>query len=135
MLRPGQGWILLWLLVAPKIAPLGVALAQDGSLFLHRGDSAGDLQMLSSPPIGDAEPREIDITIRKDEPRTFGPFFGPSDSNARQVPDGPVSVFVFLGTSKEGIVDCDDVTATVVGASVLRSGTPIARPAMTGRSL
>jgi len=130
MLRPAQGWILIGLLLA---APQGVALAQDGALFLHRSDS--DLQMLSSPPTRDVPPREIDITLRKDEPGTFGPFFGPSDSKARQIPDGPVSVFVFLGTGREGMVDCADVTASLLRTSGPGGGAPIASTTLTGVSL
>ncbi len=116
------------------LAPVG-AFAQDGALHLRRDGSASDLQLSVEPTPRPDEPRQIDVSLRNGEAAPFGPFLGSAESARRTIPAGPVNAFLFLGTGKEGMPGCADVTATLLRAVGTGTGTPVASATVTDTTL
>ena len=112
------------------------AIAQDGALHLRRGDNVSDLQLLVEPSPRSAEdPRQLDASLSNGEAGQFGPFLGVVGASARVIPAGPVNAFMFLGSGKEGMLGCANVTVTLLRELGTAPGTPVASATMTDTTL
>jgi hypothetical protein len=91
-----------------------LAFAEDGALYLRRGTDPSDLQLVTEAPTRTGDPRESDDSLRNAEATNLGNFATPTGPVARHVPGGPVSAYLFLGTGKDGMDACADVTVTLL---------------------
>ena len=107
MIRP-----LLWLILVLAALP-SLAGAEDGALYLRRGASAMDLQLLPDPPTRSEDPREIDDDLSNTDTGSFGNYATPTSPAARHIPGGPAAAYLFLGSGKDGMNGCADVTVTL----------------------
>ena len=108
MVRP-----LVWLLATLAVCP-SLVLAEDGALYLRRGANPGDLQLLTDAPTRTDDGRESDESLSNAEAANLGNFATLTGPVARHIPGGPVSAYLFLGTGKDGMDACADVTVTLL---------------------
>jgi hypothetical protein len=90
-----------------------LASAEDGALYLRRGTDPSDLQLLTGAPTRSDDALESDDSLRNAEATNLGNFATPTGPVARHIPGGPVSAYLFLGTGKDGMDACADVTVTL----------------------
>jgi hypothetical protein len=123
---PARTLLLSCLLSALAAAPR-FAAAQDGTLYLRRGESASDLQLLGEAPDRPGDARQIEVSLRNGEAAVLGTFVTQAP---KQITPGAVRAFLFLGTGKEGMPGCAQVTATLLrrpaaGAPIRLVGTTL----------
>lgn len=106
MVRP-----LLCLLSALALCS-SLAMAEDGALHLRRGTDPNDLQLLVDASTR-SDAHESDDSLRNGEAANLGNFATPSGPARRHIPGGPVAAYLFLGTGKDGMHECADVTVTL----------------------
>jgi len=103
MVRPLR-CLLSVLILCPSLA-----VAEDGALYLQGGASTSDLQLLVDPSTR-SDPHESDDTLSNAEATNLGNFATPTSPTRRHVPGGPVAAYLFLGTGKDSMDGCADVT-------------------------
>jgi Thrombospondin type 3 repeat len=135
MIRPRCRAALPCLLAVLALGPRGLASAEDGALHLRRGASASDLQLSVEPSPRFGDPRQLDVSLRNLEAAQLGPFLGPVGSASRVIPAGPVNAFLFLGTGKEGMPGCAEVSVTLLRGLGTGAGTTIANSVVPDTTL
>ena len=115
--------MLLSCLLSTLAAAPRFAAAQDGTRYLRRGASTSDLELLAEPPTNTGDARQIEVSLRNGEAALLGTFLTPA---AMQVSAGAVNAFLFLGTGREGIAGCAEVTWRGVPVRTIRTRCRIA---------
>jgi hypothetical protein len=103
--------LVAWLLVVFLVPAFAV---DEETLWLRRGGSSTDLQLLDVPSDRTGEPRETTAgQVNEGRTGTLGEFLQAPAGAFERIRVGYVAVIAYLGTGQAGISGCADVTATV----------------------
>jgi Thrombospondin type 3 repeat len=113
----------------------GVSQADDGiTLYLHRANPAGTLQLSSEAPTR-SNFREDGDTVPADGTLTFGPFLQPGAGQVRRIPVGPGQAVLYLASGSEGLDGCGEISVRILRVPVRGAPTVLATAGLSGASI